>query len=450
MLTVGVGEDLQPVDEDLGGLAQGLFGGDRAVGHDVDDELVVVGALADAGALDDVGHALDGAEDGVDRHDADDGFGPLVAVGRHVAGAASDGKGHLDRAAARQRGDVMVGVEDLELGRDVDVGRDDLARLVFDQADLDLVGLTVQAADDALEVEDDVGHVLFEARQGGELVRDPFDLDRAHGRPFERRQEDTPQRGAEGVPKAPIERLYLEARAIVRHLLTSDTGHLEGKQLTSCTGSLVGVFEPGELVRLLRVQLDDELLLHRRRDLATLGEPQDLARQVVVIGLQPGRHRRREVGRRPNGLGRLARSLDRDDVVGPHLIRRDVDLLAVHAEVGVADELPRLTARSPETQPVDHVVEPDLEQTQEVLAGDALLTAGHDIVVVELLFEHLVEAPRLLLFAQLQQILGLLDAPAAVLARRVRPTLDRAFVGEAALALEKELHAFAPALLALG
>jgi len=90
-----------------------------------------------------------------------------------------------------------------------------------------------------------------------------------------------------------------------------------------------------------------------------------------VVGLQPGRHRRGEVGRRPNGFGRLARRLDRDDVVGPHLIRRDVDLLAVHAKVGMAHELPRLTPRGAEAQPVDHVVEPGFEQTQEVLAGDA-------------------------------------------------------------------------------
>jgi len=52
---------------------------------------------------------------------------------------------------------------------------------------------------------------------------------------------------------------------------------------------------------------------------------------------------------------------------------------------------------------------------------------------MELLFEDLVEAPCLLLFAKLQQILGLLDAPAAVLARRVGPALDGAMVSSAAV-----------------
>src|SRR6185312_16082033 len=38
----------------------------------------------------------------------------------------------------------------------------------------------------------------------------------------------------------------------------------------------------------------------------------------------------------------------------------------------------------------------------------------------------------------------------AVLARRIAAALDRALLGQTALALEKELHAFAAALLALG
>src|SRR6185312_9305759 len=54
------------------------------------------------------------------------------------------------------------------------------------------------------------------------------------------------------------------------------------------------------------------------------------------------------------------------------------------------------------------------------------------------------------LLAQLEQVLGLLDAAAAVVARRVAAALDRAFLGEAALALEEELHALAAAVAALG
>src|SRR3954463_14323077 len=84
-----------------------------------------------------------------------------------------------------------------------------------------------------------------------------------------------------------------------------------------------------------------------------------------------------------------------------------------------------------------------------VLAGDAGLAGGPLVVVAELLLEHPVVAPRLLLLAQLHTVLGLLLAAAAVVARRVRAPLDAALVGEAALALEEQLLSLASALLAL-
>jgi hypothetical protein len=68
---------------------------------------------------------------------------------------------------------------------------------------------------------------------------------------------------------------------------------------------------------------------------------------------------------------------------------------------------------------------------------------------MELLLEHLVVPAGLLLLAKLKEVLALLDAAAAVLPRRVRTPLDRALVGEAALALEEELLSLAATLLAL-
>src|SRR5581483_6574723 len=66
------------------------------------------------------------------------------------------------------------------------------------------------------------------------------------------------------------------------------------------------------------------------------------------------------------------------------------------------------------------------------------------------LLEQAVVAASLLLLAQLQQILALLDAAAAVLTRRIRAALDRALLRQAALALEEELHPLAPTDAALG
>ena len=66
-----VGEDRELADEDLGGLRDRLLRIERAVRRDVEAQLVVVGALTDAGGFDVVRDAADGREDGVDRDDAD-------------------------------------------------------------------------------------------------------------------------------------------------------------------------------------------------------------------------------------------------------------------------------------------------------------------------------------------------------------------------------------------
>ncbi len=74
---------------------------------------------------------------------------------------------------------MQIGVEDLDAGRQVDVLGGDLTGPGDDQRRLDLARVGVHPADDALEVQDDVGHVLLDALNGRELVRDALD---AHAR----------------------------------------------------------------------------------------------------------------------------------------------------------------------------------------------------------------------------------------------------------------------------
>src|SRR3954451_17843170 len=200
---------------------------------------------------------------------------------------------------------------------------------------------------------------------------------------------------------------------------------------------------------LLGVQLDDELLLHRRRDLATLGLAQHLGGERVMLGLEPRRHLGRELRRVADEIHGAGVGLDGDDIAVAHLIAGDVHAAAVDRPVAVADELPRLAARRREAEADEHVVEAALEEGEQVLAGDAGLAGGPLVVVAELLLEHAVVAPRLLLLAQLHAVLGLLLPSAAVVARRVRAPLDAALVGQAALALEEQLLPLAAALLAL-
>src|SRR5262249_41246825 len=86
-----------------------------------------------------------------------------------------------------------------------------------------------------------------------------------------------------------------------------------------------------------------------------------------------------------------------------------------------------------------------LEQAQQVLTGDAGLLVRLGVDELELLLEQAVDAAALLLLAQLEQVLAVADATAAVLAGRVRTALDRAAHRLALRAFGEQLHALAPA-----
>ena len=116
--------------------------------------------------------------------------------------------------------------------------------------------------------------------------------------------------------------------------------------------------------------------------------------------------------------------------------RRDIDAFSVHANVAVAHQLPRLRARCPEADAVNGVVEPPLQHAEHVLAGNALHAAGLLEQIAELVFEQLIIAARLLLFAKLQSVADNLRlAILAVLAGSEIAFFNRAFFGVAALAL---------------
>src|SRR5439155_1392512 len=118
------------------------------------------------------GHTAHGREDRVDRDDADRLVRGLVLLRGAVAAAAADREVQLELGLLLERGDVRIGVEHLDTGRQVDVLGGDLTGAGDDERGLDLAGVRVHLADDALEVEHDVGDVLGDALDRGELVCD--------------------------------------------------------------------------------------------------------------------------------------------------------------------------------------------------------------------------------------------------------------------------------------
>jgi hypothetical protein len=115
--------------------------------------------------------------------------------------------------------------------------------------------------------------------------------------------------------------------------------------------------------------------------------------------------------------------------------------------VAVRDELPRLGARRGEAEPVEDVVEPRLQEREQVLAHGALAAPRRGVdVAAELPLAHAGVALGALLLAQLAAVDRLAPAPPRpVLARGSRPAaLDRGLAVQRALALQEELDSLAP------
>ena len=176
-LDVELAEQTEELDEGLAGGRHGVARADARLGLHVDDEAVEVGARLDARGLDLVAHLQHGRVQRVDGDPPYLGVGVVVEGARHVAAAPLDDELHLDGAVLGQGGDVQLGVVDLDAGRHRDVGGGDLAGARLAQVHGDRLVLLAREHE-ALEVEDDLGDVLDDARQRGELVLVALDLDR--------------------------------------------------------------------------------------------------------------------------------------------------------------------------------------------------------------------------------------------------------------------------------
>src|SRR5690606_26502671 len=163
-----------------------------------------LGGLLDAGGLHLEGDPAHRREDRVNRDDADR-VARLVAVGRDVA--ATLRHGDVDGQAGRlvQRGDVELGVEDVDVAVGVDVLGGDVIKALLVEAQGDRL-VAVADEDQVLQVEDDVGDVLGDPGDRVELVERVVEAQLGDRRAGDGRQERAAQGVAEGVTEAGLQR----------------------------------------------------------------------------------------------------------------------------------------------------------------------------------------------------------------------------------------------------
>ena len=197
-LLVEVLEELEMFVEDLAGEGDGGLRGHRAIGRDIDGQLLVAGIVSDAVGIDDGLDLQDGGEVAVDGNPADRPVGILVVFGKDEASSSPGVKGHLDVAILGQVAEGQILVDDGDHVRaDDETGLDFL--LAVDVELERVVGVVVLEfilQDELLDVQDDLDKVFEHAFELGVLMLGTLDFDGIDGKTGKGGKEDTPQ----GVP----------------------------------------------------------------------------------------------------------------------------------------------------------------------------------------------------------------------------------------------------------
>ena len=176
---------------------------------DVNHQFVQIGALFNTGTLHRVADALDRRKGGVE-HDAADRLGRLIAVAAHGAGHVATTLFNLDLhiklATLREVGNDVLGVDDFDVVRGLDVAGGNSAFAIFAQAQGHFFTV-VQLEDNALEVEQDVDYVFLHAVNRGVLMQDASDGDLGGSVAWHGREQDAAQCIAERVTITALEGL---------------------------------------------------------------------------------------------------------------------------------------------------------------------------------------------------------------------------------------------------
>ena len=190
---------------DVCSTAHSLGGVDGAISLNFKNKLVIVGALANAGVGNAHGAATNRREQRVNVDDADRIFRALVALGRYISAAHANADGHLKRAAVSNSCDDVLGVDQREFSRNLEIGTSNGARTLSMYMRSGLANVTVKGTENqALNVQDDIGDVLDYALSGGELMLYTINLNCSRLCSVERRKQNTTHAVAKSVTVATL------------------------------------------------------------------------------------------------------------------------------------------------------------------------------------------------------------------------------------------------------
>src|SRR6185437_4561740 len=224
-----IDEDGELILQDASGATDGLFRLDRAIGLDVDDQLVQVRALLHTCRLDRVGHTTHRAEGGVQQQPADRAALFLEAHALHrrtIAAATLHLQLHAQLAGLGQVGNHEVGIDDLDVVIHANVSRGDRTGALLVQPQV-RAGARVHAQCHGLEVQQDVDDVLLHPLDAGVLVQYPIDLDLGDRRTGHGGQQHSPQGIAQRMTEAALEGLDDHTRLTGRDRLHLDDARLQ-------------------------------------------------------------------------------------------------------------------------------------------------------------------------------------------------------------------------------
>src|SRR6476619_7271189 len=126
-------------------------------------------------------------------------------------------------------------------------------------------------------------------------------------------------------------------------------------------------------VRLAGIQLDNQLLVDHRLHFLTRRDARDFTAQGVAVGDEPIGDGS-DLGKLQVAQGKLPGLrfvFHRDLVAGLNVVGGDIDVLAVHLDVAMGNELAGGAAGIRKTETEDDVVQSSFQKLEKSLAGNA-------------------------------------------------------------------------------